>query len=171
MSLNLSQAQAVHWATSPVFLGRSIHVLSSIEPSVQAPFLSAQFQSHRNREFCRRGANSQGRAHARCAYVRHCRRLHPQRSSSSECSCYGGFSSSEAESSQHRRLRPIRSSVAAATATAGVRGARAHAGEEEGRRQHLRQAEGPPQAARHVTRRVPQHNLQRQARAVGVAWG
>ncbi|TVU48228.1 hypothetical protein EJB05_07859, partial [Eragrostis curvula] len=37
-------------------------------------------------------------------------------SSSSECSSYGGFSSSEAESSQHRRLRPIRTSVAGAGA-------------------------------------------------------
>lgn len=39
-------------------------------------------------------------------------------SSSSECSSYGGFSSSEAESSQHRRLRPIRTSVASAAAAA-----------------------------------------------------
>jgi hypothetical protein len=39
---------------------------------------------------------------------------HATTSSSSECSSYGGFSSSEAESSQHRRLRPIRTSVAAA---------------------------------------------------------
>ena len=92
-------------------------------------------------------------------------------SSSSECSSYGGFSSSEAESSQHRRLRPIRTSVAASTAATGVRGARARVGEEEGRRQHLRQAEGPPQAARRVIRGVPQHHLERQARAVGVAWG
>uniref|UniRef100_A0A0A9E4Y7 Protein BIG GRAIN 1 n=1 Tax=Arundo donax TaxID=35708 RepID=A0A0A9E4Y7_ARUDO len=38
---------------------------------------------------------------------------HATTSSSSECSSYGGFSSSEAESSQHRRLRPIRTSVAA----------------------------------------------------------
>ena len=56
-----------------------------------------------------------------------------------------------------------------------MRGARARVGEEEGRRQHLRQAEGPPQAARRVIRGVPQHHLQRQARAadpaVGVAWG
>ncbi|XP_062213553.1 protein BIG GRAIN 1-like [Phragmites australis] len=37
---------------------------------------------------------------------------HATTSSSSECSSYGGFSSSEAESSQHRRLRPIRTSVA-----------------------------------------------------------
>jgi hypothetical protein len=29
-SLNLSQAQAVHWATSPVFLGCSIYAVSSI---------------------------------------------------------------------------------------------------------------------------------------------
>ncbi|XP_062210068.1 protein BIG GRAIN 1-like [Phragmites australis] len=35
---------------------------------------------------------------------------HATTSSSSECSSYGGFSSSEAESSQHRRLRPIRTS-------------------------------------------------------------
>jgi len=41
-------------------------------------------------------------------------RAHATTSSSSECSSYGGFSSSEAESSQHRRLRPIRTSVAAA---------------------------------------------------------
>ncbi|CAD6202329.1 unnamed protein product [Miscanthus lutarioriparius] len=41
-------------------------------------------------------------------------------SSSSECSSYGGFSSSEAESSQHRRLRPIRTCVAAATAGAAA---------------------------------------------------
>ncbi|RLN43227.1 protein BIG GRAIN 1 [Panicum miliaceum] len=40
-------------------------------------------------------------------------RAHATTSSSSECSSYGGFSSSEAESSQHRRLRPIRTSVAA----------------------------------------------------------
>lgn len=39
-------------------------------------------------------------------------------SSSSECSSYGGFSSSEAESSQHRRLRPIRTSVGAAASPA-----------------------------------------------------
>jgi len=41
-------------------------------------------------------------------------RAHAATSSSSECSSYGGFSSSEAESSQHRRLRPIRTSAAAA---------------------------------------------------------
>ncbi|PUZ42585.1 hypothetical protein GQ55_9G594200 [Panicum hallii var. hallii] len=40
-------------------------------------------------------------------------RAHATTSSSSECSSYGGFSSSEAESSQRRRLRPIRTSVAA----------------------------------------------------------
>ncbi|KAL6867747.1 hypothetical protein ACP4OV_015771 [Aristida adscensionis] len=38
---------------------------------------------------------------------------HATTSSSSDCSSYGGFSSSEAESSQHRRLRPIRTSAAA----------------------------------------------------------
>ncbi|KAL6660031.1 hypothetical protein ACP70R_002153 [Stipagrostis hirtigluma subsp. patula] len=43
---------------------------------------------------------------------------HATTSSSSECSSYGGFSSSEAESSQHRRLRPIRTSVAGAGAPA-----------------------------------------------------
>ncbi|XP_044979599.1 protein BIG GRAIN 1-like [Hordeum vulgare subsp. vulgare] len=36
---------------------------------------------------------------------------HATTSSSSECSSYGGFSSSEAESSNHRRLRPIRTVV------------------------------------------------------------
>ncbi|KAL5218234.1 hypothetical protein ABZP36_018918 [Zizania latifolia] len=36
---------------------------------------------------------------------------HATTSSSSECSSYGGFSSSEAESSHHRRLRPIRTTV------------------------------------------------------------
>lgn len=36
---------------------------------------------------------------------------HATTSSSSECSSYGGFSSSEAESSSHRRLRPIRTAV------------------------------------------------------------
>lgn len=36
---------------------------------------------------------------------------HATTSSSSECSSYGGFSSSEAESSNHRRLRPIRTTV------------------------------------------------------------
>ncbi|KAF0912820.1 hypothetical protein E2562_019410 [Oryza meyeriana var. granulata] len=36
---------------------------------------------------------------------------HATTSSSSECSSYGGFSSSEAESSHHRRLRPIRTIV------------------------------------------------------------
>ncbi|KAM0849083.1 hypothetical protein ACQ4PT_053962 [Festuca glaucescens] len=36
---------------------------------------------------------------------------HATTSSSSECSSYGGFSSSEAESSNHRRLRPIRTAV------------------------------------------------------------
>ncbi|CAN6290499.1 unnamed protein product [Urochloa humidicola] len=41
---------------------------------------------------------------------------HATTSSSSDCSSYGGFSSSEAESSQHRRLRPIRTSAAAAAA-------------------------------------------------------
>lgn len=35
-------------------------------------------------------------------------------STSDQCSSYGGFSSSEAESSQHRRLRPIRTSLAPA---------------------------------------------------------
>ncbi|CAL4937834.1 unnamed protein product [Urochloa decumbens] len=39
---------------------------------------------------------------------------HATTSSSSDCSSYGGFSSSEAESSQHRRLRPIRTSAIAA---------------------------------------------------------
>ncbi|KAM3230891.1 hypothetical protein ACQJBY_061203 [Aegilops geniculata] len=38
---------------------------------------------------------------------------HATTSSSSECSSYGGFSSSEAESSNHRRLRPIRTAVPA----------------------------------------------------------
>lgn len=38
---------------------------------------------------------------------------HATTSSSSECSSYGGFSSSEAESSNHRRLRPIRTAVSA----------------------------------------------------------
>lgn len=36
---------------------------------------------------------------------------HATTSSSSECSSYGGFSSSEAESSNYRRLRPIRTAV------------------------------------------------------------
>ncbi|CAL4912855.1 unnamed protein product [Urochloa decumbens] len=40
---------------------------------------------------------------------------HATTSSSSDCSSYGGFSSSEAESSQHRRLRPIRTSAIAAS--------------------------------------------------------
>ncbi|KAJ1298564.1 hypothetical protein BS78_01G463000 [Paspalum vaginatum] len=40
------------------------------------------------------------------------RPAHATTSSSSDCSSYGGFSSSEAESSQRRRLRPIRTSVA-----------------------------------------------------------
>ncbi|CAN6296326.1 unnamed protein product [Urochloa humidicola] len=43
---------------------------------------------------------------------------HATTSSSSECSSYGGFSSSEAESSQHRRLRPIRTSAGEAPAPA-----------------------------------------------------
>ncbi|XP_047084747.1 protein BIG GRAIN 1-like [Lolium rigidum] len=38
---------------------------------------------------------------------------HATTSSSSDCSSYGGFSSSEAESSNHRRLRPIRTTASA----------------------------------------------------------
>ncbi|PWZ07634.1 Protein BIG GRAIN 1 [Zea mays] len=41
-------------------------------------------------------------------------------SSSDQCSSYGGFSSSEAESSQHRRLRPIRTSLAPAAVAVAV---------------------------------------------------
>ncbi|CAM0871552.1 unnamed protein product [Alopecurus aequalis] len=43
---------------------------------------------------------------------------HATTSSSSECSSYGGFSSSEAESSNHRRLRPIRTTVSGGAPTA-----------------------------------------------------
>ncbi|XP_066357458.1 protein BIG GRAIN 1-like [Miscanthus floridulus] len=52
-------------------------------------------------------------------------------SSSSECSSYGGFSSSEAESSQHRRLRPIRTSVATTAAAAATAPAPALAPEQK----------------------------------------
>jgi hypothetical protein len=59
---------------------------------------------------------------------------HATTSSSSDCSSYGGFSSSEAESSQHRhRLRPIRTTAASSGVSGGA--AAAAAPEKKARRE------------------------------------
>jgi hypothetical protein len=115
--------------------GRTGRRLYADQPSFSSTLLDAIYKSMDEADDGAAEAMT-GEAKRREDYGHHCynymaslagsyrassRAPHAATSSSSDCSSYGGFSSSEAESSQHRhRLRPIRTTAASSGVSGGA---------------------------------------------------